>query len=59
MINGTRVNFEKGESIHTENSHKYSEQSFLNLASQAGLKLIKSWSDQNKLFRIYYLVPAS
>ena len=55
-INGWDFSFLEGEMIHTENSHKYSDESFLSLASRAGLKSIKSWADKNEQFRIYYMV---
>lgn len=57
LINGHNISFNKGESIHTENSHKYSDESFLQLVSQAGMKSIKSWSDKKSFLSIYYLIP--
>lgn len=57
-INGHIVNFAEGESIHTENSHKYSIESFLSLAKEANLKSIKTWSDKNNMFSIHYLIKS-
>jgi len=57
-VDGHHFSFSKGETIHTENSHKYSNESFLNLALRAGLKSVKSWTDKNQYFRIYYLTSA-
>ena len=54
-VDGHHFSFSKGEMIHTENSHKYSDESFLSLAARAGLKSVKSWTDKNRHFRIYYL----
>lgn len=54
-INGQRIHFSEQETIHTENSHKYSDKSFLAIAAQASLNCIKKWHDKNNLFAIYYL----
>lgn len=48
--------FDAGESIHTENSHKYSIESFAKMAKEAGFKHVKTWTDENNLFSIHYLV---
>jgi len=55
-INGNNIHFEKNESIHTENSHKYSDSDFLNLVSSSGLKSVSVWTDPDEMFSIYYLV---
>jgi len=55
-INSKRINFSKYETIHTENSHKYSVESFLALARNAQLKCTKTWTDKQKLFSIHYLI---
>jgi len=39
------VHFEKGESIHTENSYKYSEAMIQNLLQSGGFTLMKTWKD--------------
>jgi len=49
------VHFKKGESIHTENSHKYTVESFQKMAEEAGLKPIRAWCDTRKLFSLHYL----
>lgn len=54
-IDSTRFHFEDGESILTEYSHKYTVQSFANLASQAGLHSEKVWTDREQLFSVQYL----
>jgi dimethylhistidine N-methyltransferase len=48
------IHFREGESIHTENSYKYSVQEFQNLAHQAGWKPIEVWTDQDRLFSIHF-----
>ncbi|MCG8463668.1 MAG: L-histidine N(alpha)-methyltransferase [Xanthomonadales bacterium] len=54
-INGHRFEFKDGESIHTENSHKYSVEGFSKLAKESGLKVVKSWVDDQQLFSTHYL----
>lgn len=49
------VRLETGESIHTENSHKYSIQGFHRLAQQTGFRPDKVWVDPEGLFSIHYL----
>lgn len=48
--------FEKGESIHTENSYKYSIEEFQSLAHQAGWLAQAVWTDEKKLFSLHYFV---
>ena len=45
----------KGESIHTENSHKYSALEFEKLALSSGYKKIDFLTDQKKYFGIFFL----
>ncbi|MEH6404211.1 MAG: L-histidine N(alpha)-methyltransferase [Sneathiella sp.] len=47
--------FAEGESIHTENSYKYTPEDFQSLAVKAGFKPEKTWIDKNNLFSIHYL----
>jgi dimethylhistidine N-methyltransferase len=47
--------FAKGQSILTEYSHKYTEESFLQLAQKAGFKGVKTWVDKEGLFSVHYL----
>jgi len=53
--NGSQIEFESGESIHTENSYKYTVKGFSKLAASAGLALEKSWFDEERLFSVHYL----
>ena len=48
--------FKKGETIHTESSHKYSPKSFDQLAKKSGWKVKKIWTDLNRQFSIQYLI---
>lgn len=47
--------FKKDQSILTEYSHKYSIESFQQLAEQAGFKSVKTWIDKDNLFSVHYL----
>jgi dimethylhistidine N-methyltransferase len=50
-----RFAFEAGESIHTENSYKYSIEGFRALAAGAGYITEKTWTDRNALFALHAL----
>jgi uncharacterized SAM-dependent methyltransferase len=47
--------FDTGETIHTENSYKYSAPEFRQLAQTAGWHLRSTWHDENGLFNVHYL----
>jgi dimethylhistidine N-methyltransferase len=53
-----RFAFEAGESIHTENSYKYSVEGFRELAKSAGFRDAKVWLDPKGLFSLHGLVAA-
>ena len=53
-----RFRFERGESIHTENSYKYSLESFAALAANAGFRPAKYWVDRKGLFALHGLAGA-
>lgn len=54
-LNGHNFKFEKGESMHTENSYKYAPEEFLLLTSRCGFSDIRHWVDNEGLFGIYLL----
>ena len=54
-IGGHVIRFRAGETIHTENSFKYSVIGFQALASGAGFKPVECWRDAEKLFAVHYL----
>ena len=54
IISGTRIHFEKGETIRTENSHKYSLESFKEL-TDSHFKTVETWTDSDKMFAIQFL----
>ncbi|MEH6571158.1 MAG: L-histidine N(alpha)-methyltransferase [Halioglobus sp.] len=57
--NGNHIDFDLGETIHTENSYKYTLDGFAELASQAGLAVNHSWLDDEALFSVHYLSATS
>ena len=54
-IGASAVLFEQGESLHTENSYKYSLESFAELAATTGLQVQRSWCDDEQLLSVHYL----
>lgn len=54
-INSTEIEFAEGETIHTENSYKYSEESFRQLLSGTGFRVARSWTDAARLFTVHEL----
>ena len=47
--------FKAGETIHTENSHKYTVAQFQELAREAGFRPLRAWVDTEHLFSVHYL----
>lgn len=60
-INGiqARFDFEKGERIHTENSHKYAKEDIGHIAEKCELEIVDQWFDSNKWFGLYLFRPKS
>jgi dimethylhistidine N-methyltransferase len=54
-FDGAWIDFERGESIHTENSYKFDVASFQSLAEEAGFRAERVWSDPRGLFSLHYL----
>lgn len=54
-IGNKRFAFRKGEAICTEHSHKYTIETFAELAGRAGLEVERVWSDDARLFSVQYL----
>jgi dimethylhistidine N-methyltransferase len=58
-LDGAEIHFERGESICTEHSHKYTLAGFARLARRAGLAVRRVWTDPAERFSVQYLqVPA-
>jgi dimethylhistidine N-methyltransferase len=58
-VAGELIHFARGETIHTENSYKYTPERFAALAEAAGWHSLKLWTDPAKLFSIHLLEPQS
>lgn len=54
-VNGETFRFDKGEAIHTENSHKFSIAEFREIAREADFEHKRVWTDDGRLFSIHYL----
>jgi dimethylhistidine N-methyltransferase len=57
-LNGHRFHFNRGESVHTECSYKYTPDEFHALARQAGFTPVRHWLAEGGLFAIYLLKVA-
>lgn len=55
-VGGHTLSFAKGETIHTENSYKYSIESFEALAEKAGFRRQQTWTDDDNHFSFHCLV---
>lgn len=55
---GRRFAFRRGETIHTENSHKYTIDGFRALARSAGWSPGRVWTDADDLFSVHELTSA-
>lgn len=54
-VNGHSFTFAAGETIHTEDSHKYDIAEFHALAAEAGWRAFRHWTDEDDLFSLHYL----
>lgn len=56
---GERFLFAEGETIHTENSHKFSIDGLRTLAVNAGFGIGPVWTDPERLFSVHWLPVAA
>jgi dimethylhistidine N-methyltransferase len=54
-LGGETIRFERGESIHTENSYKYSPERFEAIAAEGGWRPKQMWTDPARLFSVHLL----
>lgn len=52
---GRRFHFRDGESVHTENSYKYTISQFRDLARHAGWQPVRLWTDKQNHFSVHEL----
>lgn len=57
LIGDQSFSFAKQETIHTENSHKYSSELFAEIAREAKLEITHQWSDDRQDFGLFLLKP--
>lgn len=55
VLGDMSVSMHKGETIHTECSHKYSPQEFRALADKTGFDTLQLWQDDDQLFSVFVL----
>lgn len=58
-VDGKPFAFQKDESIHTENSHKYDIDEFHQIGRETGFEPDRTWTDKNNLFSVHYLKVAA
>jgi dimethylhistidine N-methyltransferase len=58
-FNEHKFHFRRGEKIITEYSYKYSQEEFAAFAAKAGFKFVRMWTDDSRLFGVFYFVTAS
>jgi uncharacterized SAM-dependent methyltransferase len=51
---GKQRHFKQDETIHTENSYKWSIQKFTNLLLQSGFTNTQHWSDQKSHYALFW-----
>lgn len=59
QVCGRRFALAAGESIHTENSWKYTLEGFQQLATRAGFKARAAWTDDQGWFSVHWLEAAA
>lgn len=58
-VSGQAFSMAKGERLHTENSHKFTTESFEALARDAGFDRVHTWTDPDEFFSLHWLEPHS
>ena len=58
-VRGERISIERGEHLRTEYCHKYTLESFADLAARADLAVTRVWMDAEKKFSVQLLEPRS
>jgi dimethylhistidine N-methyltransferase len=57
-VAGTDIDFVQGETIHTENSYKFTDAYFTSLAARAGWRAAQKWESPAPRFAVYLLEPS-
>ncbi|VAW95722.1 FIG00856872: hypothetical protein [hydrothermal vent metagenome] len=53
-VSNNDISFLENETIHTENSYKYTLKEFKSLLRTAGFEPMRAWTDDNDLFSVHY-----
>ena len=53
-VAGNKIDFREGETIHTENSHKYTVAGFHELLRETGFRALKHWTDRDQHYAVHY-----
>lgn len=56
-LGGFLFRFTKGESLHTENSHKYSAYGLREMVNKTGWSIAEFWTDSQEHFAVSILIP--
>lgn len=56
VLCGRRFEFADGETLHTENSYKFTVEGFQALAREAGFEVGPVWCDRERMFSVHWLV---
>jgi uncharacterized SAM-dependent methyltransferase len=54
-LGGQIFEFAQGEPVHTEDSHKYTIESFREMTAHAGFNPRAVWTDEERLFSVHWL----
>ena len=57
-VAGEQISFRQAESIHTENSYKFSIEEFQQLGRDSGFRPERAWTDAGNLFSVHYMTVA-
>ncbi len=58
QVDERKFHFRRGEKIITEFSYKYAPEEFAAVAGKAGFEFVRMWTDDARLFGVFYLVTA-
>ncbi|MGA0394164.1 MAG: L-histidine N(alpha)-methyltransferase [Rhodospirillales bacterium] len=58
-VGGKPFKFIAGETIHTENSYKYTVDEFQEIGRKAGFRPVQAWTDRDNLFSVHYFETAA
>jgi L-histidine Nalpha-methyltransferase len=58
-LNEHKFHFRRGEKVITEFSYKYAPDEFAALAAKTGFNFVRMWTDDARLFGVFYFVTAS